>query len=101
MRIDPEIFFSIFPSQALLEIGAYPESLKAILDLGDGRSLESQVYSVIISAKDRENPTLAITFPGAEPIGAKFLEDFGLKLDIESGELDPVRRRGYSYNYDR
>jgi predicted aspartyl protease len=99
--IDTASFFAILPSEVLFEIGAFPEDLKARLELDRGDSLEAQVYSVIVSAHGREEATLAVTFEGAQPVlGAKFLEDLGLKLDSASGILEPARHGAFAYNYE-
>ncbi len=99
--IDNAAFFTILPSEVLSEIGAYPEDLKARLELDQGDCLETRVYSVVVSAHGREDVTLAVTFEGAQPVlGAKFLEDLGLKVDSDSGTLEPTRHRGFAYNYE-
>jgi predicted aspartyl protease len=99
LPIDTGAFFTILPSEVLFEVGASPEDLKARLELEHGDSLEVKVYSVIVSAHGREDVTLAITFEGAQPVlGAKFLEDLGLKVDSESGMLEPSRHRGFPSN---
>ncbi len=101
IQIDTSTFFTILPREVLFAIGAYPEGLKTRLELQQGDSLEAQVYSVVISAQGREDVTLAVTFEGAQPIlGAKFLEDLGLKVDSDSGALEPARYRGFAYNYE-
>jgi predicted aspartyl protease len=97
--IDTTAFFTILSSEVLFEIGSYPEALKARVELELGASLEAQVYSVVVSASGREDVTLAITFEGAQPVlGAKFLEDLGLKVDSASGILEAARHRGFAYN---
>jgi predicted aspartyl protease len=99
--VDTGAFFTILPSEVLFEIGAFPEDLKASLELERGDSLEAQVYSVVISAHGREDVTLAVTFEGARPVlGAKFLEDLGLKVDSDLGALEPARHRGFAYNHE-
>src|SRR5436309_14802425 len=98
--IDTGAFFTILPSEILFEIGAYPEHLKARLELERGDSLEAQVSSVV-AAQGREDVTLAVTFEGAQPVlGAKFLEDPGLNVDSESGLLEPSRHHGFAFNYE-
>jgi predicted aspartyl protease len=65
----------------------------------DGSSVEAQVFSVVLSAEGREDPTLAITFDDAQPVlGAKFLEDLGLRLNAESDELETSRHRGFAFS---
>jgi predicted aspartyl protease len=99
--IDTAAFFTTLPSEVLFEIEASPEDLKARLELDEGDSLEAQVYSVVVSAYGREDVTLVVAFEGAQPVlGAKFLEDFGLKVDSGSGILEPAGHRGFAYNYE-
>jgi len=101
IRIDTATFFTILSSEVLFEIGAFPKDLRARLDLDHRDSLEAQVYSVVVSAHDREEVTLAVTFEGAHRVlGAKFLEDLGLKVDSDSGILEPARHRGFAYSYE-
>jgi len=99
--IDPSVFFTTLPAEILFEVGASSESLKARLELEDGSNVEAPIYSVIIAPHGRESVTLATTYAGALPIlGAKFLEDFGLKVDSESGLLEPTRHPGFAYNFE-
>jgi predicted aspartyl protease len=99
--IDTTSFFTILPSEVLFEIGAFPEDLRARLELDQRDSLEAQVYSVVVSAHGREDVTLAVTFEGAHPVlGAKFLEDLGLKVNPDSGTLEPARHHGFAYNHE-
>jgi predicted aspartyl protease len=96
--IETGAFFTILPSEILFEIGAYPEDLKARLELERGDSLEARVYSVVVAAQGREDVTLAVTFEGARPVlGAKFL-DLGLNVDSGSGLLEPSRHHGFAFN---
>ena len=102
ISIDPSIFFTTLPAEVLFEIGASSEHLNARLELKDGSVVEAPIFSVIISAHGRENVTLATTYEGALPIlGAKFLEDFGLKVDSESSLLVPTRHLGFAYSFER
>ncbi len=71
------------------------------MELKDGSIVEAPIFSVIVSAHGRENVTLATTYEGALPIfGAKFLEDFGFRMDSESGSLAPTRHPGFAYNFE-
>ena len=101
VSIDPTVFFTILPADILFEVGASSESLKAKLELEGGSIVEAPIYSVIVSAHGRENVTLAATYEGALPVlGAKFLEDFGLKVDSETGLLKPTKHLGFAYNFE-
>jgi predicted aspartyl protease len=102
VSIDPTVFFAILPADLLFEVGACSEPMKAKLELEDGSIVETAIYSIIVSAHGRENVTLAATYEGALPVlGAKFLEDFGFKVDSESGLLEPSRHLGFAYNFER
>ena len=102
VSIDPTVFFAILPAEILFEVGASSESLMAKLELESGSIVDAPIYSIIVSAHGRENVTLAATYEGALPVlGAKFLEDFGLKMDSESRSLKPTRHQGFSYNFER
>ena len=102
ISIDPSIFFTTLPAEVLFEVGASSEPLKASLELKDGSIVEAPIFSVIVSAHGRENVTLATTYERTLPVlGAKFLEDFGLKLDSESSLLEPTRHLGFAYNFER
>ncbi len=94
VSIDPQVFFTILPADILFEVGASSESLKAKLELEGGSIVEAPIYSVIVSAHSRENVTLAVAYEGVPPIlGAKFLEDFGLKVDS-------ANHQGFAYNFE-
>ena len=99
--IDPTVFFTTLPAEILFEVGASSESLKARLELEGGSIVEATICSVIVSSHGRENVTLAATYEGAFPVlGAKFLEDFGFKVDSETGLLKPTRHSGFAYNFE-
>jgi hypothetical protein len=101
ISIDPSIFLTTLPTEVLFEVGASSEPLKARLELKDGSIVEAPIFSVIVSAHGRENMTLATTYEGALPIfGAKFLEDFGFRMDSESGSLAPTRHPGFAYSFE-
>jgi predicted aspartyl protease len=102
VSIDPSIFFTTLPPEILFEVGASLEALMVRLEMEDGSTVQAPIYSVIVSAQGRENPTLATTYQGALPVlGAKFLEDFGLKVDSESGSLAPTAYPGFAYRLKR
>ncbi len=101
VSIDPKVFFTILPADILFEVGASSESLKAKLELEGGSIVEAPIYSVIVSAHGRENVTLAAAYEGVSPVlGAKFLEDFGLKVDSETGLLKLTKHPGFAYNFE-
>ena len=99
--VDQSIFFGTLPAEILSEVGASSESLKSKMELEDGRIVEAPIYSVFVSAQGRENVTLVVTYEGALPVlGAKFLEDFGLKVDSETSLLKLTRHQGFAYNFE-
>jgi predicted aspartyl protease len=92
LQIDPEAFFTILPVEILLRIGAPSTSLRVAIDLEDGRTVESPVYSIGLSVRGRIGVSLAVAFEGARPVlGSKFLEDLGLRINAKSGLLEPSR----------
>ena len=102
ISIDPSIFFTTLPAEVLFEVGAPSEPLKARLELKDGSIVEAPIFSVVVSTHGRESVTLATTYEGADSVlGAKFLEDFGLKVDLGSSSLAPSRHLGFAYNFER
>jgi predicted aspartyl protease len=89
LQIDPEAFFTILPMEILLIIGAPSTSLRVAIDLEDGRSFESSVYSVGFRVRGRTGASLAVAFESARPVlGCKFLEDLGLRVNPKSGLLE-------------
>ena len=92
LQIDQEVFFTTLPVEALRRIGAPCHSLRVMINLEDGRTVESPVYSIGLSVGGRNGGSLAVAFEGALPVlGSKFLEDFGLRVNPESGSLEPSR----------
>ena len=84
------------PEQA----GAIKVPTTTKLELSDGRSVEAEVYAIVLTIENREGATLAVTFTGAKPVlGVKSLEDLGLKVDRVSGSLEPTRPPGVAYYY--
>lgn len=76
----------------LLGIGASSTSLRVAIRLENGRTVESQVYSVGFSVGPRNNTSLAVAFEGAHAVlGSKFLEDLGLRINRKSGLLESAR----------
>jgi predicted aspartyl protease len=92
LQIDPKAFFTTLPVETVLRIGASSIPLRVAIDLEDGRSVQSSVYSVGFSVRGQIGTSVAVAFDGARPVlGSKFLEDLGLRIDPKSGLLEPSR----------
>jgi predicted aspartyl protease len=100
LLVDTGATFTVLPSDLLEEVGALRVPTKTKLELGDGRSVEAEVYAIVLAIEDREGATLAVTFAGAKPVlGVRSLEDLGLKVDPVSGSLEAARPPGIAYYY--
>ncbi len=100
LLVDTGATFTVLPPELLKEIGAVKVPTKTKLELGDGRSVNAQVYAVVMTIEDREGATLAVTFEGAKPVlGVRSLEDLGLKVNPVSGSLEAARPAGVAYYY--
>jgi predicted aspartyl protease len=92
LQIDPKAFFTTLPVETLLRIGASSTPLRVAVDLEDGRSVQSSVYSVTLRVGGRIDTSVAVAFDGARPVlGSWVLEDLGLRIDPKSGLLEPSR----------
>ncbi len=100
LLVDTGATFTVLPPDVLRNVGAYLQPVKKRLELGDGRFIEADVYSVILSVQDREDVTFAVTVKNAKPVlGVRSLEDLGFKVDPISGALEPTRPAGVAYYY--
>lgn len=100
LLVDTGATFTVIPRDLLEEVGALKVPSKTKLELGDGRSVDAEVYAIVIAIEDREGPTLAVTFAGAKAVlGVRSLEDLGLKVDPVSGMLEASRPPGVAYYY--
>jgi predicted aspartyl protease len=100
LLVDTGATFTVLPKELLQRIGAVKVPTKTRLELGDGRSVEADVYAVVMTIEDREGATLAVTFPGAKSVlGVRSLEDLGLKVDPVKGTLEPTRPAGVAFYY--
>lgn len=91
-EIDQGAFFTTLPIGVVRGVGAMSTSLRVAISLEDGRTVESQVYSVGFSVGPRSNASLAVAFEGAHfVLGSKFLEDLGLRISRKSGLLELSR----------
>ena len=100
LLVDTGATFTVLPRDLLEEVGASRVPTQAKLELGDGRSVNAEVYAVVIAIEDREGATLAVTFAGSKSVlGVRSLEDLGLKVNPVSGSLESVRPPGVAYYY--
>jgi len=100
LLVDTGATFTVLPRDLLEEVGAVRVPTKTKLELGDGRSVEAEVYAIVLAIEDREGATLAVTFTDARPVlGVRSLEDLGLKVDPVSGSLEATRPPGVAYYY--
>ncbi len=100
LLVDTGATFTVLPMDVLREVGASLLPTKTRLELGDGRSVDSEVYGVVLMIQDREGGTLAVSFRDAKPVlGVRSLEDLGFKVDPVSGVLEPTRPAGVAYYY--
>jgi predicted aspartyl protease len=100
LLVDTGATFTVLPRELLEKVGAAKVPTKTKLELGDGRSVDAEVYAVVMMIEDREGATLAVTFEGAKPVlGVRSLEDLGLKVNPVSGLLEAARPAGTAYYY--
>jgi predicted aspartyl protease len=100
LLVDTGATFTVLPRELLEKVGAVKVPTKTRLELGDGRSVNAEVYAVVITIEDREGATLAVTFEGAKAVlGVRSLEDLGLKVNPVSGSLEATRPAGTAYYY--
>lgn len=100
LLVDTGATFTVLPRELLEKVGAAKVPTKTKLELGDGRSVDAEVYAVVMIIEDREGATLAVTFEGAKPVlGVRSLEDLGLKVNPVSGLLEATRPAGTAYYY--
>ncbi|ADM28495.1 hypothetical protein Igag_1698 [Ignisphaera aggregans DSM 17230] len=99
--IDTGATFTVLPKEIIDEIGAIKIPVEPIeVELGDGRRIKAELYSIGIKFRSREGGTIAISFPGAKlVIGIRTLEDLGLKPNPITGEIEEERPPGVAYFY--
>jgi predicted aspartyl protease len=100
LLVDTGATFAVLPRELLEKVGAAKVPTKTKLELGDGRSVDADVYAVVMAIEDREGASLAVTLEGAKSVlCVRTLEDLGLKVDPVSGSLEAVRPAGVAYYY--
>ena len=73
-----------------LGIVKFPRKTKTIL--ADKRVIECEFGTALIRIEDREDPVTVILLDCPEPLlGAEALEALGLKVNPETGQLEPTR----------
>ena len=98
--VDTGAKFTVLPRELLGKVEAAKVPTKTKLELGDGRSVDAEVYAVVLMIEDHEGATLVVTFEGAKPVvGVRSLEDLGLKVNPLRGLLEAVRPAGIAYYY--
>ncbi|MEA1904589.1 MAG: hypothetical protein U9M97_01750 [Candidatus Hadarchaeota archaeon] len=98
--IDTGATYTVLSRDVLEAVGALKLPRKFPLKLGDGRSVEAEVYSLWLELGDGEGPVIALTFEGAQQvIGVQTLESLGLKVNSITGELEETRPKGMAYFY--
>lgn len=100
LLVDTGATFTVLPRELLEKVGASKVPTKTKLEPGDGRSVDADVYAVVMMIEDREGATLAVTFEGAKSVlGVRSLEDLGLKVNPVTGLLEAARPAGVAYYY--
>jgi len=98
--IDTGVSYTALPKDVIEKVHAWALPRTIELELGDGRTVKTDTYAVIIGVEDREAATIAVGFKEAKPVvGVRTLEDLGLKVDPTSGKLEPTRPKGLAYFY--
>ena len=73
---------------------------KIILELSDGRVVEANVYTVIVSVEYRTAATIAISFNSTKAVVVvRTLDDLRLRVGLVAGKLKPTRSRNIAYFY--
>jgi predicted aspartyl protease len=100
LLVDTGATFTVLPIDILRGVGASLQPVKKKLELGDGRFVEADTYSVVLAIQDREDVTFAVTFKDAKPVlGVRTLADLGFKVDPVAGSLEPTRPPGSAFYY--
>jgi len=98
LLVDTGATFTVLPRELLEKVGAAKVPTRTKLELGYDRSVDAEVYAVVMVIEDREGATLAVTFEGAKAVlGVRSLEDLGLKVTPVSSSLEAARPAGIAY----
>lgn len=90
--VDTSSTFIVLPLELAEEIGLPRSPRKVRVRLASGAEIEAEPGTVIVKVEGREAPATAIILAGVEPLlGAEALEALGLKVNPQTGELEPTR----------
>jgi len=90
--VDTGSIFIVLPPELAAEIGMIRSPRKVKVRLASGAEVEAEPGTVIVDIDGREAPATAIILEGAEPLlGIEALEALGLKVNPQTGELEPTR----------
>jgi len=90
MLVDTRATLTTISSELAQRLGI-PTLKPRKVKLADGREVEAEAGVVSIKIDGREAPTTVLVM-GEEPlIGVETLETLGLKVNPETGELEPTR----------
>ena len=62
LLVDTGATFTVLPRGLLEEIGAIKVPTTTKLELGDGCSVDAEVYAVVMEIENRKGPTIGVTF---------------------------------------
>ena len=95
MLVDTGATYTIIPPQLADEIGLVRLPFRVSVTLANGRQAEVEAGVAEISVASRRAPVTVLVMEVAEPLlGSEGLEALGLRLDPNTGRLEPAR--GYA-----
>lgn len=98
--VDTGATYTFIEEQILKKIGASILPSEIEVELGDGKKVLAKSYAAVVKYKDREAPTIILTFPGTKRvIGVETLEALGLRVNTITHKLEYVREKGLAYFY--
>jgi len=90
--VDTGSTFIVLPPELAQEIGMARSPRTVKVHLASGEEVEAETGAVIVKVDGREAPATALILAGAEPLlGIEALEALGLKVNPQTGELEPTR----------
>jgi clan AA aspartic protease len=90
MLVDTGATFSAIAKETAERIGV-PKLKPSKVKLADGREVEAEAGVVRVGINEREAPTTVLTMGEEALLGVETLEVLGLKVNPETGELEPTR----------
>lgn len=92
MLVDTGATYTTIPKDLAEKLGVLKLPRRFKTTLADGREVEAEAGAVLIELKGREVPTTVLIMECKEPLlGVETLEALGLKVNPETGELEPTR----------